>query len=190
VNHYRSLSNQIYSRGEYALVPIRFEDRYDIMRWRNEQIYHLRQNKPLTKKDQDLYFDQTVSNLFEQEKPSQLLFSFLKNDKCIGYGGLVHVNWVDKHAEISFIMDTKLENESFEKYWNQYLDLIEKVAFTDLLLHKIFTYAFDLRSNVFSVLEKNKYLKEAVLKDHKFFNGGYVDVLIHSKMNSPIKISQ
>ena len=76
------------------------------MRWRNEQMYHLRQSKPLTEADQDRYFDEVVSQLFDQEQPEQILFSFLEGEKCIGYGGLVHINWGDRNAEVSFIMDT------------------------------------------------------------------------------------
>lgn len=45
---YRVLNQQIVTDGEYSLVPIRYEDRWRIMQWRNEQIYHLRQAKPLT----------------------------------------------------------------------------------------------------------------------------------------------
>ena len=80
--------------------------------------------------------------MFEQEKPNQLLFSFLENGKFIGYGGLVHINWLDKNAEISFVMKTELEKEYFSIYWSNYLSLIEKVAFETLNFHKIFTYAF------------------------------------------------
>ncbi|GAK91039.1 putative ribosomal-protein-serine acetyltransferase [Nonlabens ulvanivorans] len=50
----------------------------DIMKWRNEQMYHLRQAEKLTEQSQDSYFKNVVSKLFEQEKPNQLLFSFLK----------------------------------------------------------------------------------------------------------------
>ena len=62
------------------------------MKWRNEQIYHLRQAKPLTAEDQKNYFSNVVSKLYDQEKPAQILFSFLKDGKCIGYGGLVGYN--------------------------------------------------------------------------------------------------
>ena len=41
------------SDGQYKIVPIRYEDRFDIMKWRNEQMYHLRQSKPLTEEDQE-----------------------------------------------------------------------------------------------------------------------------------------
>jgi len=112
---YKCLNQNEFNFNEYKIVPIRFEDRLDIMKWRNEQIYHLRQVKPLTIDDQNNYFNNVISKLFEQEKPNQLLFSFLKNDVCIGYGGLVHINWIDKNAEISFIMNTELEEDYFEK---------------------------------------------------------------------------
>lgn len=180
---YKALNKQVFAIGEYSIVPIRFEDRYDIMKWRNEQVYHLRQNGLLTKEDQDKYFENIVNKLFDQKNPNQILFSFLKGGECIGYGGLVHINWQDKNAEISFIMDTELETGNSEKYWSEYLELIEQVAFTDLMFHKIFTYAYDLRPKVITMLEKFGFLKEALLKEHKLFNNSYIDVLIHSKFN-------
>ncbi len=42
---YRVLNRQIFTKENYKIVPIRYEDRLDILKWRNEQIYHLRQKK-------------------------------------------------------------------------------------------------------------------------------------------------
>lgn len=181
---YKALNKQVYSKGIYSIVPIRFEDRMDIMNWRNEQIYHLRQSQPLTIQDQDNYFNTIINQLFEAEKPNQLLFSYLENDTCIGYGGLVHINWIDKNAEISFVMKTELEKEMFKFHWGTFLQLIEKIAFNELNFHKIFTYAFDLRPHLYEVLESKNYLKEAVLKEHCYFNNHFIDVIIHSKKNN------
>jgi RimJ/RimL family protein N-acetyltransferase len=180
MNQYKCLKNQRFEHGEFSLVPIREEDKLLIMKWRNEQIYHLRQAKPLTETDQTNYFNNIVSKLFEQPNPNQLLFSFLKNQQCIGYGGLVHINWIDKNAEISFIMDTSLEKHYFEENWSNYLTLIKKVAFKEINFHKIFTYAFDLRPHLYSMLTKNGFKEEARLKEHCFFEGKFIDVLIHS----------
>ncbi len=180
-NHYKCLSKQCFELGEFSLIPIREEDSLLIMKWRNEQIYHLRQAKLLTEIDQKHYFDTVVSKLFEQHKPNQILFSFLKNSQCIGYGGLVHINWIDRNAEISFIMETSLEKDFFEHHWRNYLSLIEEVAFEDLKLHKIFTYAFDLRPHLYPIIIKNGFKEEARLKEHCYFEGRFIDVLIHSK---------
>ena len=153
------------------------------MNWRNEQIYHLRQDKPLTFQDQDFYFENIVSKLFNQDEPNQILFSYLKNDLCIGYGGLVHINWIDKNAEISFVIKTEEQQNNFEHHWACYLELIEKVAFEELNLHKLFVYAFDLRPHLYLAIEKSGYKKEAILKEHCLFEGKYIDVVIHSKIN-------
>lgn len=182
MNFYKVLNNQVYKNGIYSIVPIRFEDQYAIREWRNQQIYHLRQNKLLSIKDQEEYFSKEISELFNQEFPKQILFSFLENGTCIGYGGLVHINWIDKNAEVSFIMNTTLEKNRFHEIWLHYLVLIENVAFQELSLYKIYTYAFDLRPHLYQVLESANFVKEAVLKQHCLFKGEYIDVVIHSKI--------
>jgi RimJ/RimL family protein N-acetyltransferase len=188
MNSYICLDKNVFHFEEYSLVPLRLEDKYEIMRWRNEQLYHLRQMKPLTKEEQEMYFSTVISKLFNQERPDQLLFSYLKNGVCIGYGGLVHINWHDDIAELSFIMNTVLENEEFALHWTNFLILIQEVAFQFLHFHKIFTYAFNLRPHLYEILERNQFVLEAILKDHAKFENKYIDVLIHSKVNGIDKI--
>jgi RimJ/RimL family protein N-acetyltransferase len=188
MQEYKCLNNQIFSNGRYSLAPVRFEDRYDIMKWRNEQIYHLRQARPLSQEDQDAYFENVVAKLFDQEQPNQILFSFLEDGVCIGYGGLVHINWLDKNAEISFVMDTRLEEDRFQEIWKSYLKLIEEVAFSGLSLHKIYTYAFDLRPHLYEVLGNVGFFEDARLNEHAIFDGKAFDVLIHSKFSKNIQL--
>lgn len=181
-NQYKILNTNHWAYGKHSLVPIRYEDRFDIMKWRNEQIYHLRQTEPLTESVQNKYFENVVLKLFDADFPDQILFSYLEDNKCIGYGGLVHINWKDKNAEISFIMNTVLEKEHFHFHWKTFLGLIQKMAFADLGFHKIFTYAFDLRPHLYSALETAGFQKEAELKEHCLFEGEYINVIIHSKI--------
>ncbi|MDP4797626.1 MAG: GNAT family N-acetyltransferase, partial [Crocinitomicaceae bacterium] len=178
---YSCLKKQTQINDQFKLIPIRSKDRFDIMKWRNDQVYHLRQNGLLSLEQQNMYYQKTVSQLFEEKQPNQILFSFLQNDICIGYGGLVHINWIDKNAEISFIMDTALEPDNFDTNWLIFLSLIEQVAFNDLKFHKVFVYAFDLRPHLYTTLEKAGFSKEATLKEHCFYNGQFIDVIIHQK---------
>jgi RimJ/RimL family protein N-acetyltransferase len=179
---YNCLSQNEFVFEDYKIVPIRYEDRLVVMKWRNEQIYHLRQDKLLTEKSQENYFNGSVARLFNQEKPNQILFSYLKNGKCIGYGGLVHINWIDKNAEISFVLNTEVEKKQFEYHWLNYLKLIEQLAFEELQFHKVFVYAFDLRPHLYQAIEKGGFTKEAVLKEHCFYDNIFIDVVIHSKI--------
>ena len=185
---YKCLKQQQFFLGDYSIVPLRYEDRFAIMKWRNEQIYHLRQARPLTENDQQRYFDNVVAKLFDKPQPDQILFSYLEKGVCIGYGGLVHINWIDRNGEISFIMDTKLEAEHFAEHWSNYLTMLKAVAFEDLGLHKIYTYAYDLRPHLYTMLEENGYIKEATLKEHCLFNGEYKDVVLHSLWNDCYEI--
>ena len=51
---YIPLNKSSFFNKEYKLIPIRYQDRTNIMNWRNEQMYHLRQNKLLTTETQDI----------------------------------------------------------------------------------------------------------------------------------------
>ena len=181
---YLALKKNNFDIDNFSIVPIRYEDRFSIMKWRNEQIYHLRQDEPLTVENQEKYFTEVISNQFEQENPKQILFSFIAENICVGYGGLVHINWVDKNAEVSFVMNTELEKNNFEEYWGIFLNLIEEVTFTDLQLHKLYIYAFDLRPHLYKALENFKYKEDARLKEHCLFNDNFVDVVIYYKINN------
>ncbi|MEQ8715299.1 MAG: GNAT family N-acetyltransferase [Cyclobacteriaceae bacterium] len=180
---YKTLKKQAFKFNRYSLVPIRFEDRYDIMKWRNEQIDHLRQNSPLKEEDQDKYFEGVIFKLFAQDEPEQILFSYLEDARCIGYGGLVHINWTDRNAELSFIMDTFFEKDFFRLHWTNYLHLIEKVGFQQLKLHKLSTYAYDIRPHLYPILEDCGFYKETTLKEQVLIHNEFIDVVIHSKTN-------
>jgi len=180
---YKVLEQNTIEKGNYSIVPIRFQDRIEIMNWRNDQMFHLRQEIKLTRETQDSYFKKTVLELFLSETPSQLLFSYLKEGKLIGYGGLVHINWFDRNAEVSFIMESSLETKEFETHWSTYLSLLKKIAFTNLNFKSLYTYAYNLRPHLYPVLEKNnfklkKHLINEVLVDEK-----KIDVFIHECIN-------
>lgn len=176
---YQVLNTQEFSNGRYKIVPIRLDDRYLIMKWRNEQLFHLRQSKKLTAKEQDIYFDTVVKSLFPMDSPPQILFSYLEDGICIGYGGLVHIDWAMKTAEISFVMDTALQEAKFELHWKTYLALIERLAFDELDFNSIFTYAYDLRPRLYPALEDSGFIKA-----HEFVNDDNINVVIHSKTNT------
>ena len=181
-SEYRALTNQVFIKDEYQLVPIRYNDRLAIMKWRNDQIDYLRQAEPLTPKGQDKYFNEVVSQLFLQENPKQILFSFLEKGNLIGYGGLVHINWLDQNAEISFLLNSDLnDEESYKHLITIFLELITEVGI-DLELHKIYTYGYDIEEYRFEPLIKRKFDLEAVLRDHVIISNQFVDVKIYAKI--------
>ena len=54
MRNYRCLKNKIFENEKFSLLPLRDSDKYDILEIRNSQIEHLRQDKPLTKENQEI----------------------------------------------------------------------------------------------------------------------------------------
>jgi RimJ/RimL family protein N-acetyltransferase len=181
LNKYKNLSVQVFSKGKYSIVPIRMEDRYAIMQWRNDQIFHLRQNVLLTKEDQDNYFDTVITRLFNQDKPKMILVSYLKNDVCIGYGGLTNIEWESKRGELSFLLDPlhAQYDEIYEKEFSAFIELIKQMVLDDLGFNRIFSETFDLRPLHISILEKSGFILEGRMRQHVLKEGKLVDSLIH-----------
>lgn len=185
MRNYKCIDKNSFTKEHYTLVPLRDEDKFDILNWRNSQIDILRQQAPLTKEQQENYFNTTVSQLFEQEQPNQLLWSFLLDGNLIGYGGLVHIDWEAMHAEISFLLSNERNASinTFKKDWSIYLQLISDIAFSELKFHKIHTYAYNIRDYYFEVMYDQGFIKEGQLKEHVIINGKLTDILILSKFN-------
>ena len=135
-----------------------------------------------TQKEQNLYFESAIAKEFNLEKPNQILFSFFKKNKLIGYGGLVHVDWINQNAEISFLLKTDFNNVGFyTQSFTAFLKLIEKLAF-NINMHKIYTYGYRTNEYRFSPLINSFFEKEVELKNHKKINNNWFDVLIYSKL--------
>jgi carbamoyl-phosphate synthase large subunit len=158
------------------------EDRFLIKRWRNDQLDLLRQKELLTDAEQDKYFYDVILKLYEQERPAQIIFSFLMKDELIGYGGLVHIDWKARVAEISFLLETTRNNniELFKREFSIYLKLIKVIAFEEVKLFKINTCAFDVRNFLYPPLLENGFKEEARLRGVNVINGKRYDSVIHS----------
>ena len=182
---YRCLNKNYYELDSYSIVPYRVKDSLDILHWRNEQIDVLRQKKPLTKQDQANYYQKVIKPSFTNPNPSIVLFSFLKESRCIGYGGLTNIDWKSKRAELSFLLSTKrAEDEiAYSQDFSTYLKLIKRVIFKDLKFHRLFTETFDIRPLHIQILEKSGFAYEGKMHDHVLINGKYIDSIIHGWVN-------
>lgn len=177
---YPGLKEQSFYLNGYNLRPIRYGDRNAILKWRNDQLYHLRQPKKLKEQEQDYYFKTVVASLFEVNYPDQLLFSLDHDNEHIAYGGLVHIDWDKAYAELSFVMNTSLETKYFKKLWEVFLILIEKIA-KELNLKVIYTAAFDLRPRLYEVLELNGYKREQEINIYTKFTSQEETIIVHAK---------
>ena len=185
---YKCLQNFVdYSMDDILITPIRFEDRILIRKWRNEQTFHLRQQGTISEDHQDRYFKNVVFPLFNEEHPSQLLFSIYQNGSLVGYGGLVHTNWTDKYTELSFLTKTTiLENDGSEysRIFSIFISTMKNIVFEYLNFNRIFTETYSFRIEHINILESNGFLYEGSQRKKIQINGGYYDSLFHSILNT------
>lgn len=164
---------------DYSLRPVDWADREQIRHWRNSQLDVLRQVDSLTASDQDAYFTNLVLPQFSQRYPAQFMFTFLHAQELIGYGALVHINWNDLRAEVSFL--TPLERhdpEMFRSDWKNYLSLLRPLA-RNLGLHKLTTETYAFRHNLIPILEEEGFEPEGLLIDHHLVDGVFTNSYVH-----------
>lgn len=182
MKHYQCLKQTAFKdEAGYQLVTIRESDIEKIRLWRNEQMDVLRQQNKISSVEQKTYFEQVIWPTLQSRQPVQILFSFLYQDECIGYGGLTNLDWFSRRAEVSFLLDTRrLENASlYAKDYQHFLFLLCQVAFKELGMHRIYTETFSFRDAHIKVLEDFGFKREGVLREHIFKRSQWYDSIMH-----------
>lgn len=183
---YKSLKNNSIQELDFEIRPISLNDMESIRVWRNQQMDVLRQKKVITKEEQVFYFNNYIIPTFNQKFPNQIIFSFLKSNVLIGYGGLVHISWEDKRAEMSFLLnpDYILDSTIYKEYFQVFIKFMKIVSFQQLNFHKLFTETYSQRKFHISILEECGFEIEGILRDHINLNNKYINSLIHSIINN------
>jgi len=177
--------NKIFLQN-YSLVPLRKCDIQKIRKWRNEQINVLRQKIPLTKEAQTRYYYATIKKSFYKTNPAVILFSFLHNNDCIGYGGLVSINWKTKQAELSFILDTERVKKIriYQKEFRIFLRLILRLNVEQIKFKSIFTETYNIRPVHLKILESSGFKRIKMIKNSKkLTDDDIVDSIFHEYRN-------
>ena len=179
---YTCLKKNSFIDNEFEIRPISINDIEQIRLWRNKQMDVLRQKKSITVSEQIAYYNNVLLATLSQEFPNQIIFSYFKDKILIGYGGLVHISWEDKRAEMSFLLNPDLiSNEGiYEQYFLKFISFMTEVNFNELGFHKIFTETYSHRTFHISVLVKAGLELEGVLRDHIVIDNMYINSLIHS----------
>lgn len=187
-NKYIALKKNEFSHGDYSLIPIHCKDMERIRKWRNAQIYVLRQSDILSSHDQKLYYDDIIKPSFYDKNTRLLLFSFIKNNQLIGYGGLVNISWKDKRAEMSFLLDDQraLNESRYKEDMGNFIHLIKKVIFEEMKFNRVFTETFSFRTFHISILEENGYVKEGALREHVLESDKFYDSIIHGMIKGDV----
>lgn len=165
--------------GPYRLRPIAWADRVPIRQWRNERLEILRQAQPLSEEDQDRYFRTVVAPQLTEARPDQVLVGFLLDERLIGYGGLVHLDWAGQSGEVSFITEADRQTpEEFSADLGAFFTLIRTVA-GRLGLGRLTTEVYAFREDYIAVAERAGFVLEDRLVGHVRHGDVVVDSLLY-----------
>lgn len=166
---------------ELQIRAIGEADVEDVRLWRNAQMDVLRQNSEISPDAQQRYFAEHVWPDKLLLQPKQVLVGIERHGTLIGYGGLVHISWPYRRAEVSFLLEPKLERDLVELrvIFARFLSLIQELAFKDLQLHRLTTETYAHRLIHIQALEDAGHRFEGRLRGHVSVNGRPMDALMH-----------
>lgn len=178
---YRIMPRARLISGDLVLRAVEPDDIEAIRQWRNGQMDVLRQSAPITSEGQARYFAAHVWPEKPILEPAQILLAIERSTDLVGYGGLVHISWPNRRAELSFLLAPKLErcSETRAAVFDAFLSLVQELAFTDLGLHRLFTETFAHRKRHIATLEAAGFQREGCLREHVVVNGVQMDALVH-----------
>ena len=161
-------------------------DAEKIRQWRNKQTKILRQNGKIKKKEQIKYFKQNILS----KNPKLDLFAIDMNKNLIGYGGLVNISKPYKTAEISFLVNDRINHNSnlYQKIFGDFLTYIKKYSFNKKKLNRLHTETFSFRKKHIRILEKSGFKLEGIMKMHVVKNRKTYNSLIHGILKKKFKI--
>ncbi|MFX1309671.1 MAG: GNAT family N-acetyltransferase [Promethearchaeota archaeon] len=120
-----------------------------------------------------------VKKLFEPKKEAvktEIFFEIWhnKDEKPIGYAGLIRIQWFTRNAHIFYLIDPN--------YWGKNLGteagkLVIDYAYKELNLHKITARMFAPNKSSLRVAEKIGLKHEITLKKEVYIDGEHIDVL-------------
>jgi RimJ/RimL family protein N-acetyltransferase len=149
-----------------------------IKQWRNQQTFILRQWKPLSDYQQEEWWFRI------NEGDKEVVFG-IRNELdngdvvLIGYCALVYIDWINRRAEYSIVIDKEYDI-AYDEIFNKTTEFITNYGFNTMDLRKITTEAFSHRKHVIELLEKFGFEKEGILLDHIYKDGKYWDSHLHA----------
>lgn len=166
----------------YRYVSLRPEDIEALRRWRNEQIEILRQKRAIAPDEQERWYHHVVVPTHASPEPEFLLVSILDpGDRLVGYGGLTHIDWEHRRAEVSFLVapERARNHRLYARDMAAFLKFLRRWAFEELDLHRLFSETYAFRRLHMELLEEAGFVLEGRLRDHVRGPDGFVDSLIH-----------
>jgi RimJ/RimL family protein N-acetyltransferase len=157
------------------LRPVELSDIEELMNINDEDVRrNLLSVFPLNR----LKEEEWIKNLYRDEHSFVFAIVSLEREMLIGTCGLERINWVNRSAEFGIAITDK-------SFWNmgygtEATKIMLRYGFELLNLHRISLYVYDYNSRAIHVYEKCGFVREGLLREARFLEDKYHDIIIMS----------
>ena len=121
----------------------------------------------------DLFSMQEVS-LYPESTPTEMVFRIEHGKDLVGEIRFKSLRWFNRKAELSIIIKKEFQKQGFGK---SALKLIVDYAFNKMNLHRLEAEVIETNFPSIKLVEQLGFKLEGKLREAKYTEGGYVDIL-------------
>ena len=119
--------------------------------------------------------------LYPPNMPSSMVFRIEHEDTLIGEIGFRTIKWFNRKAEISLFITPEYQGKGHGK---QALLMLMKFAFKKMNMYRLEAEVIDNNDRAKSLVEKLGFVLEGRLRDAKYNDGNYYDILRYGMLIS------
>ena len=116
----------------------------------------------------------TETHLYDQSMPSQLFFAIEFENEQVGEMSLKSIRWFNRKAEIGIYLLKDFRKKGIAA---TALKLLLNHSFKTMNFHRLEAEVVDYNPQAKVLFEKLGFLQEGILREAKFFEGNYHDII-------------
>ena len=110
----------------------------------------------------------------------------LSNNEVVGVTGLTYIDWVNRHCDVHFYVG-KNSDWIDEKIAPTAINLILDYGFNYLNMNKLWAEIYEIDQKKLQFFKSKGFKVDAILRDHYFYDGKYVNSNILSLLRNEYK---
>lgn len=111
---------------------------------------------------------------YAENMPDRMTFKIIYRDKAVGAAELVNIRWYNHKSEVRIWLLPEARGKGLGK---AALKMLMDLAFNTLNFHRLEAEVYSFNTQSLKLIEQLRFRKEGVLREAKFFNGQYHDIL-------------
>jgi len=116
----------------------------------------------------------TETHLYDQTMPSQLIYAIEFENQLVGELSLKSIRWFNRKAEIGIFIHKDFRKKGIAA---NVLKLLLNHAFNTMNFHRLEAEVVDYNPFAKVLFEKLGFVQEGILREAKFFEGNYHDII-------------